>query len=119
MLATVMLLLIGATRYGLIGATRYGPGSPNADGSPYACRHVASRRYYGKRINVIWVRGGVVRVCRNVPVRDKSGRDVIDFPDRQFDSFFGPSGRRLQPRGGWRVRVRVLGRIRGFEKGHD
>ncbi len=102
----------------LIGATHYGPESGrNSDGSSYYCRHVASRRYYGKRISVLWSRGGERRILRDVPVRDKSGRDVIDFPDRMFDSFFGRGGRRLQPRHGWPVQVKVLGRIRIFGKG--
>ena len=98
-----------------MGATRYGAGSGlNADGSPYACRHVASRRYFGKRVSIYWRFGAALRVLRNVPVRDKSGRDVIDFPSKLFDQFFGQCGRRLQPRHGWRVRVVVLGPIQTF-----
>lgn len=110
-----MMIALAAVYF--IGATHYGPQSGrNADGSSYACRHVASRRYYGKRITVVWHEGHKRRVLRNVPVRDKSGRDVIDFPDRMFDRFFGPGGRRLQPRHGWPVRVVVLGRVRSFGK---
>lgn len=96
-----------------MSATLYLPdGSRNADGSSYYTRHCASRDYrIGTILDVVSRSGELDRL----EVRDRCGvAGRIDLPVREYAYLF-PDGTHKQPRGGYRVIVRVEGRARAVK----